>query len=164
MDRCKSRARKKLRHGESQKREDAGARKSRKVAKHSVFPIICGSGGSKSRLAKAAGVEPAGQMRDEKNCSPLWREAHLEVKSAKSCRSPRIFKSWGVEKVQAVVAQTLFGNWYIKKVHARRETYFEVKIIKILFFNVAYGHPDIVLMSKKIYAVAVRNIFKIKKY
>ena len=30
------------------------------------FPMICGSGGSKSRLAKAAGAEPAGQMRDEK--------------------------------------------------------------------------------------------------
>ena len=29
------------------------------------FPMICGSGGSKSRLAKAAG-EPSGQMRDEK--------------------------------------------------------------------------------------------------
>ena len=31
-----------------------------------VFPLIWGSGGSKSRLAKAAGAEPAGQMRDEK--------------------------------------------------------------------------------------------------
>ena len=30
------------------------------------FQMICGSGGSKSRLAKAAGVEPAGQLRDEK--------------------------------------------------------------------------------------------------
>ena len=29
------------------------------------FPMICGSGGSKSRLAKAAGVEQSGQMRDE---------------------------------------------------------------------------------------------------
>jgi len=28
--------------------------------------MICGSGGSKSRLAKAVGVEPSGQMRDEK--------------------------------------------------------------------------------------------------
>ena len=28
--------------------------------------MICGSGGSKSRLAKAAGAEPAGQMSDEK--------------------------------------------------------------------------------------------------
>ena len=48
----------------SQKKEDAGARKVRKVVKHCVFPMICGSGGSKSRLAKAAGAEPAGQMRD----------------------------------------------------------------------------------------------------
>ena len=50
----------------SQKKEDADARKGRKVAKHCVFPMICGSGGSKSRLAKAAGAEPSGQMRDEK--------------------------------------------------------------------------------------------------
>ena len=50
----------------SQKKEDAGARKGRKVVKHCVFPMICGSGGSKSRLAKAAGAQPAGQMRDEK--------------------------------------------------------------------------------------------------
>jgi len=34
----------------SQKKEDADARKGRKVAKHDVFPMICGSGGSKSRL------------------------------------------------------------------------------------------------------------------
>ena len=34
----------------SQKKEDPGARKGRKVAKHCVFPMICGSGGSKSRL------------------------------------------------------------------------------------------------------------------
>ena len=50
----------------SQKKEDADARKGRKVAKHCVFPMIWGSGESKSRLAKAAGAEPAGQMRDEK--------------------------------------------------------------------------------------------------
>ena len=57
---------KKIRKGDSQKREDAGARKGRIVAKHFVFPMICGSGGSKSRLAKAASAEPAGQRRDEK--------------------------------------------------------------------------------------------------
>ena len=50
----------------SQKKEDPGARKGSKVAKHCVFPMICGSGGSKSRLAKAAGAEPCGQMTDEK--------------------------------------------------------------------------------------------------
>ena len=49
----------------SEKKDDAGARKGRKVAIRCVFPMICGSGGSKSRLAKAADAEPAGQMRDE---------------------------------------------------------------------------------------------------
>jgi len=37
----------------SEKKEDAGARRGSKVAKHCVVPMICGSGGSKSRLAKA---------------------------------------------------------------------------------------------------------------
>ena len=90
-------------------------RKGRKVAKYCVFPMICGSGGSTSRLAKAAGAEPAGQMRDEKlhaivarstfasekakknltfepllevemskKCTPLWREAHVQVKMYKA--------------------------------------------------------------------------------
>ena len=57
--------REKIRDGENQKREDAAARKGKEVAKHCVFPMFCGSGGSKSRLAKAAGAESAGQMKDE---------------------------------------------------------------------------------------------------
>ena len=60
------RRRKKIKKRKSEKKEDPGARKERKVAKQCVFPMICGSGGSKSRLDKAAGAEPAGQMRDEK--------------------------------------------------------------------------------------------------
>ena len=35
----------------SEKQEQAGARKGRKVAIHCVFPMIWGSGGSKSNLA-----------------------------------------------------------------------------------------------------------------
>ena len=42
----------------SQRKEDAGARKGSRVAKHCVFPMVCGSGGSTSRVAKAAGAEP----------------------------------------------------------------------------------------------------------
>ena len=56
----------KMRDGESQRGENAGARKGREVAIHSVFAMISGSGGSKGNLAKAAGSEPAGQIRDEK--------------------------------------------------------------------------------------------------
>ena len=116
-------------------------------------PMNCGSGGSKGRLAKAAGAELAGQMRNEKlhavvarstlrsqnvqntsvsdhfwtlrcrksacrcgakhiskskcekhkgfgpllevamseKCTPLWREAHFEVKSAKKPRGTEHF-------------------------------------------------------------------------
>ena len=35
--------------------------------------MICGSGGSKSRLTTAAGVEPSGEMRDEKLHSVVAR-------------------------------------------------------------------------------------------
>ena len=58
--------REKIRDGESQKKEDAGARKSKEVAKHCVFRMFCGSRRSKSRFAKAAGAEASGQMRNEK--------------------------------------------------------------------------------------------------
>ena len=95
----------KIRRKKSQKKEDADARKGRKVAKHCVFPMIWGSGGSKSRLAKAAGAEPAGQMRDEK-LHALWREAHLEVKMYKAHQVRTTFGSWDVEKVHAVVARS----------------------------------------------------------
>ena len=156
----------------SQKKEDADARKGRKVAIHCVFPMICGSGGSKSRLAKAAGAEPSGQMRDEKvhavvarstfrsqnvqntplsdhfwklrcrksarrcgakhiskskctkhtivgpllevemskKCTPLWREAHFEVKMYKTQHCRTTFGSWDVEKVHAVVARSTFRS------------------------------------------------------
>ena len=37
--------------------------------------MICGSGESKSRLTKAAGAEPSGQMRDEKLHAVVARSA-----------------------------------------------------------------------------------------
>ena len=57
---------------EDQRRESVRRKKIQvreKVGKSRItvfFPMIWGSGGSKSRLPKAAGAEPAGQMRDEK--------------------------------------------------------------------------------------------------
>ena len=58
--------RERARRKKIQAREKVGARKGRKVAKHCVSPMICGSGGSKSRIAKAAGAEPCGHMTNEK--------------------------------------------------------------------------------------------------
>ena len=134
--------------------------------------MICGSGESKSRLAKAAGAEPAGRMRDEKlhavvarstfpsqnvqntpgpdhfwklrcrksarrcgakhiskskctkhqgfgpllevemskKCTPLWREAHFQVKMYKTPGVRTTFGSCDVEKVHAVVARSTFRS------------------------------------------------------
>ena len=51
---------------EEKESEDTHARKGRKIANFCIFSIICGSGGSKNKLVKAAGAEPADQIRDEK--------------------------------------------------------------------------------------------------
>ena len=68
---------------ESQKKEDTSTPNVREVAKCCVFSMICVSGQSKSRLGKAAGAESC--VRGEiKNCTPLWREAHFEVKMYKT--------------------------------------------------------------------------------
>ena len=107
--------------------------------------MIWGSGGSKSRLAKAAGAEPAGQMRDEKlhavvarstfrsqnvlkhlsfgallevamskKCTPLWREAHFQVKMYKAHHGRTTFGSCDVEKVHAVVARSTFRSQHVQ--------------------------------------------------
>ena len=55
----------KIKEEKVRRKKIQGARKGRKVAKHFVFQMACGSGGSKSRLAKAEGTKPSGQMRDE---------------------------------------------------------------------------------------------------
>ena len=142
MDRCKSTARRKLRAMEESQKwrrvrdgEDERGRKSDrekmhvsekvgKVAKHCVFPMLCGCGGSKSRLAKAAGAEPAGQFRDEK-CTPLWRGAHLEVKSDKTRQvSERLLEVADVAKVHAVVARGNVCKSKSVKAHLRSRSTF----------------------------------------
>ena len=127
---------------------------------------------AKSRLAKAAGAEPAGQMKDEKlhavvarstfptqnaqnasgtdhfwqlrcrksarhcgakhiskskctkhtmvgalleveiskKCTPLWCEAHFEIKMYKTHHGRSTFGNWDVEKVHAVVARSTFPS------------------------------------------------------
>ena len=49
-----------------------------------------------------------------KKCTPLWREAHFEVKSVKNWRSQTTFGSWDVEKVHAVVARSTFRSQNVK--------------------------------------------------
>ena len=60
--------------------EDAGARKSRKVAQRGVFPMICGSKNPKVGLLKWR-VRSQLARPKTKNCMPLWRGARSQVKS-----------------------------------------------------------------------------------
>ena len=112
--------------------EDTDARKGRKVAKHCVFPMICGSGGSKSRLAKAAGAEPAGHRSDEKLHAVVARSTFPSQnvqntrgsdhfwklrcrKSARRCGAKHISH---VKMYKTPQRRTTFGSWDVEKVHA----------------------------------------------
>ena len=127
------RRRKKIKKGKPLKKADPGARKGRKVAKHCVFPMICGSGGSKSRLAKAAGAEPTGQMRlceveMSKKCTPLWREARFQVKMYKT---PQLRSTLKVE-----MSKKCTPLW--------REAHFEVKMLKAPHARTTFRRSDVV--------------------
>ena len=75
--------RKKIRESEKEKEPSRS-----KVAKHCVFPMICSSGGSKNRLAKAAGAEPSGEMRYEKLHAVVARST-FESQNAQAARHAR---------------------------------------------------------------------------
>ena len=50
-----------------------------------------------------------------KKCTPLWREAHFQVKMYKTHHSGTTFGSCDVEKVHAVVAQSTFPSQNVQK-------------------------------------------------
>jgi len=49
-----------------------------------------------------------------KNCTPLWREAHFEVKMYKTPQRRTTFGSWDVDKVHGVVARSTFPSQNVK--------------------------------------------------
>ena len=53
-----------------------------------------------------------------KNCTPLWREAHFEVKMYKTHHSRTTFGSCDVEKVHAVVARSTFRSQNVQNTPA----------------------------------------------
>ena len=50
-----------------------------------------------------------------KNCTPLWREAHFEVKMYKTNQLRTTFTSWDVEKVHAIVARSTFRSQNVQR-------------------------------------------------
>ena len=63
-------------------------RKGKKVAVYCVFPLIS----SKSRLAKAAGAEPAGHMRDQKLHAVVARSTFPSQNAQNTPRSDHFWK------------------------------------------------------------------------
>ena len=133
-------------------------RKGRKVAIHCVFPMICGSGGSKSRLAKAAGAEPAGQMSDEKLHAVVARSRFPSQnvqntpvsdhfwklrcqKSARRCGAKQISKSKCTKHTS--VGPLLEVAMSKKCMPLWREAHFEVKMYKTHQFRTTFGSCDV---------------------
>ena len=157
MDRWKSRGGKSQRREEKRRREKIRKRRERvrrkkmqvceKVEKWrtTVFFQWFVAPEVESRLAKAAGAEPSGEMKDEKlhataarsmfpsqnvQNTPSWkhfwkltcrksakllqREAHFQVKMYQAPQCRTTFGSWHVEKVQAVVARSIFPKQNVK--------------------------------------------------
>ena len=148
----------------SQKKEDPGARKGRKVAKHCVFPVIYGSGGSKSRLAKAAGAETSGEMRDEKLHAVVARSTFPSQnvqntpgpdhfwqlrcrKSARRCGAKNISKSNCTKRTRS--GPLLEVEMSKKCTPLWREAHFEVKTLKTPGVRTTFGGSDVVSRGRR---------------
>ena len=115
----------------SQKKENESARKGRKVTIH--YAAVVRSTSGSQHVKNIARCEHFGNLRFRKSahdcgakhisnwkkhwlfgahlevqllktCTPLWRDAHVEVKMVKTPTVRITFGSWDVEKVHAVVA------------------------------------------------------------
>ena len=77
----------------------------RKSARRCGAKHIC-----KSKCSKHLSVGPLLEVQMSKKCTPLWREAHFEVKMCKTHHGRTTFGSCDVEKVHAVVARSTFWS------------------------------------------------------
>ena len=120
--------------------------------------MICGSGGSKSRLARAAGAEPAGQMRDEKLHAVVarstfgsqnvqntpWSDHFWKLrcrKSARRCGAKHISKSKCTKHLS--VGRILEVEMSKKCTPLWREPYFQVKMLKTPGVRTTFGGSDV---------------------
>ena len=90
-----------------------------------------------------------------KKCTPLWREAHFQVKMYRTPQCRTTFGSWDVEKVHAVVARSTFRSQNVQNTRGSdhfwkyemskkctplwREAHFEVKMYKTPGVRTTFG-------------------------
>ena len=76
-----------------------------KIARH------CGAKHmSKSKCSKHLSFGALLEVEVSKKCTPLWREAHFQVKMPKGLHVRTTFRSCDVEKVHAVVVRRTFPS------------------------------------------------------
>ena len=121
-------------------------------------------------------VGPLLEVEMSKKCTPLWREAHFEVKMYKTHHGRTTFWSWDVEKGHAVVARSTFRiskskctkhtivgpNWKLRYVEMSKkctplwcEAHFEVKTHH---GRTTFGSWDV----EKVHAGGAKHISKSK--
>ena len=71
---------------------------------------LCAKHISKSKCTKHTSSGPLLEVQMSKKCTPLWREAHFDVKMYKTPGVRTTFGSCDVEKVHAVVARSTFRS------------------------------------------------------
>ena len=104
--------REKIRRKKMQVREKVG--KSRNTV---FFPGFVAPEGWKVGSLKRRVRRHLGRW-EMKSCTPLWREAHLEVKCVKNWGFRTTFGSWDVEKAHAVVARSTFRSQNVQSTPA----------------------------------------------
>ena len=108
---------------------------------------------------------------DMKKCTPLWREAHFQVKMDKTLEDRTTFGSCDVEKVHAVVGakhiskskctkHTILGPLLEVEMSKKctplwREAHFQVKMYKTHHSRTTFGSCD----DEKVHAVVARSTF-----
>ena len=75
---------------------------------------------SKSKCAKHLSVGPLLEAEMSKKCTPLWREAHFEIKMHKTPHVRATFGGSDVEKVHAVVARSTFPSQNVQNTTCSR--------------------------------------------
>ncbi len=117
--------------------------------------MICGSGGSKSRLAKAVGAEPPGQMR-WKIARTFWSQ---NVQTQHHSRTT--FGSSEVEEWHAAVVRSTFWSQkvFIKDTRVGplwHQAHFQVKMLKTWGSRAISGGARV----EKWHAVVARSTFR----
>ena len=116
---------------------------------------------SKSKCTKHTMFGPLFEVAMSKKCTPLWREAHFQVKMYKTHQVRTTFWSCDVEKVHAVVARSTFRSQNLQKTPCSdhfwrlrcrlskkctplwREAHFEVKMYKTHHVRTTFGGSDV---------------------